>query len=145
MCNRWRVPLGHNPRGGGASMKMHINDLLASYLQVLPTRSRQVESTHKCRRVDHFPREKEYIQGIKFLFQKGKLIYFQKNDKKESLNSTCVEFRTHNPRHSTFGQSCGAQLLVRKRCAFCMLFTFLYVSSGIEKGGGAAANGYLEL
>jgi hypothetical protein len=40
-----------------------------------------------------------------------------------------VEFRTHHPRHSTFGQSCGAQLLVRKRCAFYMLFTFLYVQA----------------
>ncbi len=89
--------MGPNPRGGGASMKMHINDLLASYLQVLPTRSRQVESTHKCRRLDHFPREKEYIQGIKFLFQKGKLIYFQKNDKKESLNSTCVGVWSSGP------------------------------------------------
>jgi len=102
-----------------------------------------------------FPKRKEYIQGIKFLFQKGKRIYFQKNDKKErhqrklELHLCGVwssgPITPHPPRHSTFGQSCGAQLLVRKRCAFRMLFTFLYVSSSIEKGGGPAANGYLEL
>lgn len=101
MCNRWRVPLGHNPCGGGASMKMHINDLVASYLQILPTWSRQVESTHKCCWVDHFPREKSIYKVSSFFSRKVNEFTFKrmtrKKDIKESLNSTCVECGVPDP------------------------------------------------
>jgi hypothetical protein len=43
----------------------------------------------------------------------------RKKDIRESLGPN----HPRPPRHSTFGQSCGAQLLVRKRFAFRMLFT----------------------
>lgn len=81
--------MGHNPRGGGgASMKMHVNDLVASYLQILPTRSRQVESTHKCCRVDNFPREKSIYKVSSSFFRKVNYFTSQRMTRKKDIKES---------------------------------------------------------